>query len=108
MTCARTAQAWRRLPGEAAALVVRGYQKAVSPLLAPRCRFYPSCSSYAVVALRRHGLVNGAALSIWRLARCQPFHPGGVEHVPPKGSWRSPGSRAGGPGAGRKVRHGLA
>jgi putative membrane protein insertion efficiency factor len=75
-------------PAEAAALVVRGYQEAVSPLFAPRCRFYPSCSSYAVTALRRHGLFKGLALAAWRLVRCQPFHPGGVEHVPPKGAWR--------------------
>ncbi|MDR2453433.1 MAG: membrane protein insertion efficiency factor YidD [Bifidobacteriaceae bacterium] len=102
---------WLRLPGAAAALAVRGYQRAVSPLVPARCRFYPSCSSYAVEALRRHGLAKGAALSLWRLARCQPFHPGGVDHVPPAGSWRAPaGSQTGraGRAAARKVTHGLA
>jgi putative membrane protein insertion efficiency factor len=73
------------------ALAVRGYQKALSPLFGPHCRFYPSCSSYAVTALRRHGLVKGAVLTTWRLVRCQPFHPGGVDHVPPRGAWRTVG-----------------
>lgn len=61
--------------------LVRGYQliPRVGP---PRCRFYPSCSSYAIDAFRLHGVLRGSALVLWRLARCHPFHPGGVEHVP--------------------------
>jgi putative membrane protein insertion efficiency factor len=86
------AQAAAQTPARAAAGAVRGYQRWVSPLFAPRCRFYPSCSSYALTALRRHGLVKGGALALWRLARCQPFHPGGVDHVPAAGAWR--GGRA--------------
>jgi putative membrane protein insertion efficiency factor len=70
-------------------LAVRGYQVAVSPLFAPKCRFYPSCSGYAVTAFRTHGLLKGAALAAWRLARCQPFNPGGVDHVPARGRWRT-------------------
>ncbi|MDR1189889.1 MAG: membrane protein insertion efficiency factor YidD [Bifidobacteriaceae bacterium] len=67
---------------------IRGYQRWVSPLFAPRCRFYPSCSTYAIGALRVHGLFKGGALALWRLVRCQPFSAGGVEHVPAPGSWR--------------------
>jgi len=63
---------------------VRLYQVAVSPLLGPRCRFYPSCSSYAVQALRRHGPLRGTALALWRVLRCHPWNPGGVDPVPPR------------------------
>lgn len=64
-------------------LLVRGYQLFVSPLIAPRCRFYPSCSAYAVTALQRHGALRGSWLAIRRLGRCHPWNPGGVDHVPP-------------------------
>ncbi len=63
-------------------LLVRGYQVAVSPLLGPRCRFYPSCSAYAVQALQAHGALRGSWLAVRRLARCHPWNPGGVDHVP--------------------------
>jgi putative membrane protein insertion efficiency factor len=63
--------------------VVRGYQRWISPALPPTCRFFPSCSAYAVEALQVHGLVRGAALTVWRLLRCAPWHPGGVDPVPP-------------------------
>jgi uncharacterized protein len=63
-------------------VVVRGYQRWVSPMLPPSCRFYPSCSAYAVTALARHGAVRGSALAVWRLLRCHPFNPGGVDPVP--------------------------
>ncbi|WP_426564250.1 membrane protein insertion efficiency factor YidD [Angustibacter sp. McL0619] len=65
---------------------VRGYQLVLSPLLGPRCRFYPSCSAYAVTALRRHGALRGSWLAARRLLRCHPWNPGGVDHVPAKGS----------------------
>ena len=58
------------------------YQRLVSPLTPPTCRFYPSCSSYALTALRRHGLVRGTWLAVRRLLRCHPWNPGGVDHVP--------------------------
>ena len=58
------------------------YRRYVSPVLPARCRFYPSCSAYAQEALTRHGAVRGTALTIWRLLRCQPFHPGGYDPVP--------------------------
>jgi putative membrane protein insertion efficiency factor len=62
--------------------LVRLYQLLVSPLLAPRCRFHPSCSSYAVLALRRHGAARGGWLTARRLARCHPYCEGGIDPVP--------------------------
>ena len=62
--------------------MVRGYQLLLSPLLPPSCRFYPSCSSYAVDALRSHGPLGGVCLITVRLMKCHPFHPGGVDFVP--------------------------
>jgi uncharacterized protein len=63
-------------------LLVRLYQRLVSPLLPPACRFYPSCSAYAVQALERHGAIAGSWLTVRRLCRCHPFHPGGIDPVP--------------------------
>ena len=62
--------------------LIRVYQRTLSPLLGPRCRFYPSCSQYALEAMEIHGLLYGLSLGIRRLARCHPFHPGGVDPVP--------------------------
>lgn len=62
--------------------VIRIYQRMVSPMLGPRCRFYPSCSEYAIQALRVHGLSKGLALSMRRLVRCHPLNPGGCDPVP--------------------------
>ncbi len=59
------------------------YQRAISPLLGPRCRFEPSCSRYAVACLESHGMVRGGLLSIVRLCKCHPFHPGGYDPPPP-------------------------
>ena len=61
---------------------IRCYQRFISPLLGVNCRFYPSCSSYACEAFEKHGTLRGAWLSISRLCRCHPFHPGGVDPVP--------------------------
>lgn len=58
------------------------YRRYVSPMLGPRCRFYPSCSCYAADALRLHGAARGSWLAVWRLLRCHPFHPGGFDPVP--------------------------
>lgn len=77
----------RASPGVAArslAAVLRGYQRWISPLLPPSCRFYPSCSAYAVEALLVHGAVRGSGLALLRLLKCGPWHPGGVDPVPPR------------------------
>jgi len=64
--------------------LVRLYQATVSPLLGPRCRYAPSCSAYAIQALRVHGLVRGTLLAAWRVLRCHPFAKGGYDPVPSK------------------------
>jgi putative membrane protein insertion efficiency factor len=73
--------------------LVKLYQRAISPLLGPVCRFEPSCSRYAVACLEMHGAARGGLLSIVRLCKCHPFHPGGFDPPPPKAqalSSRSP------------------
>ncbi len=63
---------------------ITGYQKFLSPLKAqPTCRFYPSCSQYALEAVRLHGAVAGSWLAIKRISKCHPLHPGGLDPVPP-------------------------
>jgi uncharacterized protein len=62
--------------------LIRLYQLTLSPLLPRACRFYPSCSQYAIDAIRAHGALRGAWLALARLARCHPWHPGGVDFVP--------------------------
>lgn len=62
--------------------LLRGYQLVISPLLGPCCRFYPSCSQYAMEAVGRFGVVRGLALAALRVARCHPWNPGGVDPVP--------------------------
>jgi len=63
--------------------LIRAYRALVAPLLGPRCRFAPSCSAYAIEALQTYGAARGAWLTVRRLARCHPFHRGGVDPVPP-------------------------
>ena len=63
---------------------VIGYRRFISPLFPPVCRFAPSCSEYALEALRVHGAVRGLWLAVRRLARCHPFNPGGYDPVPPR------------------------
>jgi putative membrane protein insertion efficiency factor len=62
--------------------LVRGYQVAISPLLPASCRYYPSCSAYALEALERYGSIKGTRLAISRILRCHPFRPGGYDPVP--------------------------
>jgi uncharacterized protein len=66
-----------------AVFLIRLYQWTVSPLLGPRCRFYPSCSHYALEAIERFGMLRALWLALARIARCHPFHPGGFDPVPP-------------------------
>jgi putative membrane protein insertion efficiency factor len=63
-------------------LAVRAYQLILGPFLGGACRFYPSCSNYAIEAIASHGARRGAALAAKRLLRCRPFSPGGVDLVP--------------------------
>ena len=61
---------------------IRGYQLAISPLLPASCRYFPSCSAYAIEAFERHGSIKGMRLTIGRILRCHPFRPGGYDPVP--------------------------
>ena len=63
--------------------MLRLYKSFISPLLPSSCRFYPSCSEYAMQAVELRGVLRGGALALWRLARCQPFTKGGYDPVPP-------------------------
>jgi hypothetical protein len=78
----RLAPALRSAPRFAAVAAIHAYRLAVSPVLAPACRYEPSCSAYASEAIARHGLRAGARLALRRLARCHPFRPGGYDPVP--------------------------
>lgn len=60
---------------------IRCYQRLVSPAIPQRCRYYPSCSTYAAQAIRRYGILRGVVLAAWRLLRCNPWSPGGVDPV---------------------------
>ncbi len=62
---------------------LRGYQLLLSPMLGQKCRFYPTCSNYAIEALRVHGAARGSLLAARRVCRCHPWNPGGVDFVPP-------------------------
>jgi len=62
-------------------VLIRTYQKFVSPLKGQTCRFYPSCSEYSVQALQKYGFIKGSLRSIKRISKCHPFHPGGHDPV---------------------------
>jgi putative membrane protein insertion efficiency factor len=64
--------------------ILRAYQLVLSPMLGQNCRFYPSCSSYAIEALQVHGAARGSALAARRVCRCHPWNDGGFDPVPPK------------------------
>jgi uncharacterized protein len=74
------------------------YQRAVSPALPPRCRFYPTCSAYAAEAVTRHGAARGSWLALRRLVKCAPWHPGGVDLVPEARPARDAATGTGAPG----------
>ncbi|MBC2576657.1 membrane protein insertion efficiency factor YidD [Peptostreptococcus canis] len=60
-------------------ILIRYYQKFISPLLGPRCRFYPTCSQYSIQAFKKYGFLKGLWLTIRRVSKCHPFHPGGYD-----------------------------
>lgn len=72
----------RNLPVQALIFVIELYRQMISPLRLPSCRFIPTCSQYAVDALRQYGLIRGSWLSAVRLAKCGPWHPGGWDPIP--------------------------
>ncbi|HID09983.1 MAG TPA: membrane protein insertion efficiency factor YidD [Candidatus Latescibacteria bacterium] len=67
---------------EALIFLVRVYQRELSPLKSPSCRFYPTCSEYAVLALRKYGPIKGLLKSLWRLLRCHPLYRGNLVDLP--------------------------
>lgn len=72
------------IPKQSLIIVIRGYQKWISPLLGPSCRFNPSCSSYALQAIKMHGAIKGSWLATKRIVKCHPLHAGGDDPVPSK------------------------
>jgi hypothetical protein len=62
--------------------VIRVYQYVISPIIGPVCRFYPSCSEYAYVAITRYGLIKGVSLAVRRILKCNPYNRGGIDPVP--------------------------
>ncbi len=67
-------------------LIIKLYRLLLSPLIGQKCRFYPSCSKYSETAFMQHGVIRGIWLTLKRLAKCQPLHPGGFDPVPQKPS----------------------
>ncbi|HEY5990036.1 MAG TPA: membrane protein insertion efficiency factor YidD [Streptosporangiaceae bacterium] len=68
--------------------LITGYRRFISPLTGAHCRFEPSCSAYALEAVREHGALRGSWLAVRRIGRCHPFHPGGFDPVPPAAGGR--------------------
>ena len=65
-----------------AILLIRFYQKCISPLFPPHCRFYPTCSQYALEAVEKYGFLRGGFLAVKRILKCHPYHKGGYDPVP--------------------------
>jgi uncharacterized protein len=74
---------------------IRLYQRFISPAMAPRCRYYPTCSDYAVQAIREVGPVRGLILAAWRLLRCNPFSHGGIDEISDRRLFRKTQTRSG-------------
>lgn len=72
--------------------IIKFYRKAISPLKPPSCRFFPTCSEYGLEAIKRFGAIKGGYLTIKRISKCHPFHPGGVDLVPERKDTKSDAS----------------
>ncbi|MDQ3356161.1 MAG: membrane protein insertion efficiency factor YidD, partial [Actinomycetota bacterium] len=72
---------------------IRLYQRLISPLLGPRCRYHPTCSAYAVDAIRSFGILRGLVLAAWRVVRCNPWSLGGIDRVAEQRLFRGRGAR---------------
>jgi uncharacterized protein len=72
---------------------LRFYQRAISPALPRRCKYHPTCSTYAVEAVRRYGILKGTVLAAWRVLRCNPWSHGGVDFVQDQKLFRPPAAR---------------
>ena len=76
----RSAATWLwKLPARSAIVLVRGYQRFLSPIFGGQCRFHPSCSRYFILAVEKYGFISGSCRGAWRILRCHPFHPGGYD-----------------------------
>lgn len=64
--------------------IIKFYKKCISPLFPPCCKYYPTCSSYALEAVKKFGFFRGGWLAVWRILRCNPWSMGGIDHVPDK------------------------
>lgn len=64
--------------------IIKFYRKFISPMTPPACRFHPTCSQYGLEAIETHGAIKGGYLTVKRILKCHPFHPGGFDPVPPK------------------------
>ncbi|WP_438940976.1 membrane protein insertion efficiency factor YidD [Dethiosulfovibrio russensis] len=73
-----------KIPARIAVCIIRGYQIFISPYLGRNCRFYPTCSRYAMESIERFGLIRGGWLTLCRIVKCGPWHPGGYDPVPEK------------------------
>ncbi|EUB38111.1 MULTISPECIES: membrane protein insertion efficiency factor YidD [Fusobacterium] len=74
-------------------LLIRFYQKFISPMFPAKCRFYPTCSQYTLEAVKEHGAIKGTYLGIKRILKCHPFHEGGYDPVPKKENKNSEGKK---------------
>ena len=80
------------LGARALMILIRVYQKILSPFMGGNCRFYPSCSHYGYEAIEVHGALKGSWMAVKRVGRCQPFHEGGLDPVPPGASSEAGGT----------------
>lgn len=80
----------RRFLVAAAIMPIHAYQRLLSPLLGPRCRYYPTCSEYAAQSIGRFGILRGTVLALWRLLRCNPLSPGGFDYPEDQRLFASP------------------